>query len=72
MSDEQIEEMEKEIEEEQQQGISGPAMQQGQEPPASPDEYPPVDNTADDESTESDTPNLDRQTERYSSILNRQ
>jgi hypothetical protein len=72
MSDEQIEEMEKEIEEEQQQGISGPAMQQGQEPPASPDEYPPVDNTVDDESIESNTPNLDRQTERYSSILNRQ
>ena len=72
MTDEQIEEMEKEIEEEQQQGISGPAMQQGQEPPASPDEYPPVDNTVDDASTESSTPNLDRQTERYSSILNRQ
>ena len=72
MTDEQIEEMEKEIEEEQQQGISGPAMQQGQEPPASPDEYPPVDNTADDASIESSTPNLDRQTERYSSILNRQ
>ena len=70
MSDDQIEEMEKEIEEEQ--GNGGPAMQQGQETPASPDEYPPVDNTIDDASVESDTPNLDKQTERYSSVLNRQ
>jgi hypothetical protein len=71
MTDEQIEEMDKEIEEEQQQGNGGPAMQQGQEPPASPDEYPPVDNTVDDASQESSTPDLDKQMERYSSILNR-
>jgi hypothetical protein len=71
MTDEQIEEMDKEIEEEQQQGNGGPAMQQGQEPPASPDEYPPIDNTVDDASVESNTPDLDKQTERYSSILNR-
>jgi hypothetical protein len=71
MTDEQIEEMDKEIEEEQQQGNGGPAMQQGQEQPASPDEYPPVDNTVDDASQESSTPDLDKQMERYSSILNR-
>jgi hypothetical protein len=71
MTDEQIEDMDKEIEEEQQQGNGGPAMQQGQEPPASPDEYPPIDNTVDDASVESNTPDLDKQTERYSSILNR-
>jgi len=70
MSDDQIEEMEKEIKEEQDNG--GPTMQQGQEIPALPDEYPPVDNTIDDASVESDTPNLDKQTERYSSVLNRQ
>jgi hypothetical protein len=71
MTDEQIEDMDKEIEKEQQQGNGGPAMQQGQEPPASPDEYPPMDNTVDDASVESNTPDLDKQTERYSSILNR-
>jgi hypothetical protein len=71
MTDEQIEEMDKEIEEEQQQGNGGPAMQQGQEQPASPDEYPSVDNTVDDASVESNTPDLDKQMERYSSILNR-
>jgi hypothetical protein len=71
MTDEQIEEMDKEIEEEQQQGNGGPAMQQGQEQPASPDEYPPVDNTVDDATQESSTPDLDKQMERYSSILNR-
>jgi len=71
MTDEQIEEMEKEIEEEQKQGNSGPAMQQGQEPAASAEEYPPVDNTADNDSVESNTPDLTKQTERYSSILNR-
>jgi hypothetical protein len=71
MTDEQIEDMDKEIEKEQQQGNGGPAMQQGQEPPASPGEYPPIDNTVDDASVESNTPDLDKQTERYSSILNR-
>jgi hypothetical protein len=71
MTDEQIEEMEKEMEEEQQQGNGGPAMQQGQEPPPSPDEYPPVDNTVDDASVESNTPDLDRQTNKFSTILNR-
>jgi hypothetical protein len=71
MTDEQIEDMDKEIEEEQQQGNGGPAMQQSQEPPVSPDEYPPVDNTIDDASVESNTPDLDRQTNKFSSILNR-
>jgi hypothetical protein len=71
MTDEQIEEMQKEIEEEQDQGNGGPAMQQAQEQPASPDEYPPVDNTIDDATVESATPDLDRQMDKLSSILNR-
>jgi hypothetical protein len=43
----------------------------GQEPPASPEEYPPVDNTVDDNATESKTPTLDSETDKFSSKLNR-
>jgi hypothetical protein len=71
MTDEQIDEMQKQIEEEQEQGLGGPTLNQEQEPPASPDEYPPVDNTIDDKSQESTTPELDAQVIKYSSILNR-
>ncbi len=71
MTDEQIDEMQKQIEEEQEQGLGGPTLNQEQEPTASPDEYPPVDNTIDDKSQESTTPELDAQVIKYSSILNR-
>jgi hypothetical protein len=70
MTDEQIEEMEKEIEEEQKQGNGGPAMGQGQ-PPMPESASEPVDNTVDDASVESNTPELDRVTDKFSSILNR-
>ena len=69
MTDEQIEDMEKEMEEEQKSGNGGPAMSGGDQPPPSDSE--PVDNTIDDASVESDTPDLDRVTERFSSALNR-
>lgn len=64
MTDEQIEEMEKQIEEEGpredlQQPDQGQQMQQ-QEPPE------PVDNTIDNTDTESDTPDLDRRVQNYS------
>jgi hypothetical protein len=71
MTDEQVDEMQKQIEDEQEQGLGGPNLQQGEEPPASPDEYPPVDNTIDDNSVETLTPDLDRQTNKFSTILNR-
>jgi hypothetical protein len=71
MSDEQIEDMEKEMEEEQKQGNGGPAMGQGQQPPMPESASEPVDNTIDDASVESDTPELDRVTDKFSSILNR-
>jgi hypothetical protein len=70
MTDEDIEEMEKQIQEEQEKGNGQPVLGGQQEPPPSPDEYPPVDNTQDND-TESDTPDLDRQTNKLSSILNR-
>jgi hypothetical protein len=71
MNDEEVKEMQKEIDKEQEQGLGGPTLNQEQEPPASPDEYPPVDNTIDDSNTESATPELDDQVNRYTSILNR-
>ena len=70
MTDEEVDRMDKEMEEEQDQGIGSPVMGGPQEPPPSPDEYPPVDNTQ-DENTESPTPDLDRQTQRFLSVINR-
>lgn len=71
MADDQIEEMDKEIAEEQRNGNGGPAMQQGQESSPSESASEPVDNTIDDASVESNTPDLDRITNKFSSILNR-
>ena len=71
MSDEQIEEMQKEMDKEQQQGNGGPAMGQVQQPPMPESASEPVDNTVDDASVESNTPDLDRVTDKFSSILNR-
>jgi hypothetical protein len=72
MTDEEIDEMQKQMDQEDEQGLGGPTMgQEQQEPPVSPDEYPPVDNTVDDRNSESPTPELDAETDRYSSILNR-
>ena len=70
MTDEEVERMDKQMKEEQDQGIGSPVMGGPQEPPPSPDEYPPVDNTQ-DENTESPTPDLDRQTQRFLSVINR-
>ena len=67
LTKEQIEEMEKEIKKEDDDGTGGSVLQQGGEPPTSPDEYPPVDNTADQDATESMTPMLDAEVDKYSS-----
>ena len=67
LTKEQIEEMEKEIKKEDDDGTGGSVLQQGAEPPVSPDEYPPVDNTADEATTESMTPMLDAEVDKYSS-----
>lgn len=71
MTDEEIEELQNQIDDEQEQGLGGPNLNQEQQPPVSPDEYPPVDNTIDDATTESITPDLDSQVDKYTSILNR-
>jgi hypothetical protein len=71
MTDEEIAEMQEQMSSEEEQGLGGPTMGQAEPPPPSPDEYPPVDNTIDDRNSESPTPELDAETDRYSSILNR-
>ena len=75
MTDEDVEEMDKEIEKEQGQGIGGPINQQEEQnqetEQVSAEDFPPEDNTQDEGSNESMTPMLDAEVEKYSSILNR-
>ena len=72
MTDEQIEEMQEQMEEEQDQGIGQPlGADQQQQEQVDPEQYPPEDNTQDDKSSESMTPMLDAEVEKYSSLLNR-
>jgi hypothetical protein len=71
-SDEDMKKIDKQIQKEQDAGIGGPTMQQGdQQEQVDPNQYPPEDNTIDDNTTESKTPQLDNDVERYSSLLNR-
>jgi hypothetical protein len=70
MTEQDIKEMQKEMDKEQDLGIGQPP-QNGQQEQVDPNQYPPEDNTADDASTESKTPQLDSDVERYSSLLNR-
>ena len=76
-TEEEIEQMDKEMQDEEDKGIGGPtvptdAQGQGQqEPEATPEQYPAEDNTQEAGSTESLTPMLDKQVEKYSSGLNK-
>ena len=74
MDDEEIEDMEKEINDEEEQGIGGPTIPPEQQAAqqAEAEQYPPEDNTQEAGSTESLTPQLDADVKRYSSILNKQ
>jgi hypothetical protein len=75
MSDEEISMIDKQIKKEADLGIGGPTMppqpEQPQEEQVDPEQYPPEDNTVDDASQESDTPDLDAEVEKYSSLLNK-
>ena len=73
LSDEDISQMDKQIAKEDKDGTGGPTMPiPGQEQQqAETDANPPVDNTAEEDSTESKTPMLDADTEKLSSRLNR-
>jgi hypothetical protein len=73
LSDEDISQMDKQIAKEDKAGTGGPTTPiPGQEQQqAETDANPPVDNTAEEDSTESKTPMLDADTEKLSSRLNR-
>ena len=70
MSDEEIELMQKQMDEESEQGIGQPINVPQQEEQVDPEQYPPEDNTQEDAANESLTPMLDAEVEKYSSILN--
>ena len=74
LTDEEIEEMQKQIDDEPppvQMGPDGQPLDQSQgQEQATPEQYPPVDNTADKGSNESETPELDRQVEKFSKVIN--
>ena len=76
-TEEEIEKMDEEMKDEENKGIGGPtfpadAQGQGQqEPEATAEQYPAEDNTQEADSTESLTPMLDKQVEKYSSGLNK-
>ena len=71
MTDEDIEQMQDEIDEEQEQGIGQPVNPVGGEPQVTSEQFPPEDNTAENGASESMTPMLDAEVEKYSSLLNR-
>jgi hypothetical protein len=76
-TEEEIEKMDEEMKDEEDKGIGGPtvpadAQGQGQqEPEATAEQYPAEDNTQEADSTESLTPMLDKQVDKYSSGLNK-
>ena len=74
LTDEEIEEMQKQIDAEpqpEQTGPDGQPLDQGQDQQqATPEQYPPVDNVSDKGSNESETPELDKQVEKFSKVIN--
>ena len=75
LTDEQIEEMQKQIDSEPPPvpvGPDGQPLDQGQEeePEATPEDYPPEDNVSERESNESSTPELDKQVQKFSKVIN--
>jgi len=68
---EEIELIDQQIKQEEENGTGGPIQQPGQVPEVSAEQYPPEDNTADNGASESLTPQLDADVEKYSAILNR-
>jgi hypothetical protein len=71
MSDEDIKNMQKQMDAEEEQGIGPVLGVPGQEEQVDPDAYPPEDNTQEEGASESMTPMLDSEVEKYSSKLNK-
>jgi hypothetical protein len=74
MSDEDIEEMNKQIEKEPEPVPMGPNGQPVQEQPEQPtaEQFPPEDNVSDRGSSETETPELDNIVKRFSRVINNQ
>ena len=70
-TDEDIQKMDKQMKEEADAGVGQPVMPQGEQPEISEDQYPPEDNTIEKGDTESETPQLDQDVDKFSSKLNR-
>jgi hypothetical protein len=76
LTDDQIEEMQKQIDSEPQPvavGPDGQPLDQGEEeqqPEATPEDYPPEDNVSEKDSNESSTPELDKQVQKFSKVIN--
>ena len=66
MNEEDIQQMEKEIKEEEDNGTGGPTSQEGEQ--VSAEQYPPEDNTIERGAEDSKTPQLDADVEKYSNI----
>ena len=71
MDEEEIDQMQKEMDDEAEQGIGQPMQPPGSEPPVDPNQYPPEDNTSDGGMNESQTPMLDAEVDKYASLLNK-
>ena len=67
MDDELIQQMDKEIAQEDKDGSGGPTSPMGGEEVSS-DQFPPEDNTLEDGANDSKTPQLDADVEKYSNI----
>jgi hypothetical protein len=71
-SDDEVEAMEEEMAKESEQGIGQPMQQPGfEQANVTAEDYPPEDNTQENGASDSMTPMLDAEVERYSSLLNR-
>lgn len=76
LTDDDIEEMEKQIEKEPEPVPLGPdgrpmPPEEEQQPEATPEQYPPEDNVTDRGSAESETPELDSVVKRFSKVINK-
>jgi len=70
-TDEDIEKMDKQMKEESDAGVGQPVITQGEQPEITSEQYPPEDNTVEKGDSESLTPQLDQDVEKFSSKLNR-
>ena len=70
-TDEDIQKMDKQMKEESDAGVGQPVINQGEQPEITSEQYPPEDNTVEKGESESLTPQLDQDVEKFSSKLNR-